>query len=272
MKKIGFVGLGNMGKGMATNLQKSGFQVLAYDVDTDKLKELKKEGIQACESAQEVTKEVDEAILTMVVNQEQTEDVIFGEKGVASAERKDITVVVMSTLNPTVIEDIEKKANEYDINIFDAPVSGSLSGAENGTLAIFASGKKSLNDTLKPYFEALGENVFELGEEIGAGQAAKLSNNLLLGIHMAGMSEAIRFAQNYDIKEDELLDIVKVSTGDSWVANNWEEVKEFNNNGTVDVIYKDLTSVMTEATQHKIFIPVSGLVLNELHNAMDKQD
>lgn len=272
MKKIGFVGLGNMGKGMATNLQKSGFQVLAYDVDTDKLKELEKEGIQACESAQEVTKEVDEAILTMVVNQEQTEDVIFGEKGVASAERKDITVVVMSTLNPTMIENIEKKAKEYDINIFDAPVSGSLSGAENGTLAIFASGKKSLNDTLKPYFEALGENVFELGEEIGAAQAAKLSNNLLLGIHMAGMSEAIRFAQNYDIKEDELLDIVKVSTGDSWVANNWEEVKEFNNNGTVDVIYKDLTSVMTEATQHKTFVPVSGLVLNELHNAMNKQD
>src|SRR5699024_3277237 len=111
-----------------------------------------------------------------------------------------------------------------------------------------------------------------LGEEIGAGQAAKLANNLVLGINMTALSEAINFGSDYGLKESDILDIVKVSTGDSWVANNWDEIKKYKTNGTVDAIYKDLTSVMTEATKHQRFVPVSGLVLNLLHKTMEKHD
>ncbi|MCY1568415.1 NAD(P)-dependent oxidoreductase [Staphylococcus pettenkoferi] len=272
MKKIGFVGLGNMGAGMAMNLQKSGFQVLAYDLDKDKIKELEKEGIQGCESIQEVTDQVDDAVITMVRNQAQTEDVIFGDKGITSSDNNEVTVVVMSTLNPTIMEDLEKKVSEYELNLLDAPVSGSLSGAEKGSLAIFSSGAQETKSQLKPYFEAMGSHIFDLGDKIGAGQAAKLANNLLLGINMVGISEAVKFGNSYGLNEEDVLDIVEVSTGNSWAANNWGEIKEYKNNGTLDAIYKDLTSVIAESTKNKTFVPVSGLVLNVLHNSMDSED
>ncbi|AQM40998.1 NAD(P)-dependent oxidoreductase [Staphylococcus cohnii] len=272
MKRIGFVGLGNMGTGMAINLQKAGYQVLAYDLNKDKIKELENEGIVGCDSIKEVVDQVDDAIITMVRNREQTESVIFGEDGVTSANKKGITVVVMSTLNPTIMSELEKDVLDAGFNIIDAPVSGSLSGADNGSLAIFASGKNELRKTLHPYFEAMGKHIFDLGEEIGAGQAAKLANNLLLGINMVGISEAVKFGDSYGLEESDILKIVEVSTGNSWAANNWGEIKEYKNNGTLDAIYKDLTSVISESTKRKTFVPVSGLVLNVLHNSMDNEN
>ncbi|WP_204179832.1 MULTISPECIES: NAD(P)-dependent oxidoreductase [unclassified Staphylococcus] len=272
MKRIGFVGLGNMGAGMAINLQKAGYQVLAYDLNKDKIKELENEGIVGCDSIKEVVDQVDDAIITMVRNREQTESVIFGEDGVTSADKKGVTVVVMSTLNPTIMSELEKDVLDAGFNIIDTPVSGSLSGADNGSLAIFASGKNELRKTLHPYFEAMGKHIFDLGEEIGAGQAAKLANNLLLGINMVGISEAVKFGDSYGLEESDILKIVEVSTGNSWAANNWGEIKEYKNNGTLDAIYKDLTSVISESTKRKTFVPVSGLVLNVLHNSMDNEN
>src|SRR5699024_10048244 len=139
------------------------------------------------------------------------ESVIFGENGVTSSSVKGKSVIVMSTLNPTIMEELENRVLEAGFSLVDAPVSGSLSGARQGSLAIFVSGKTELTQIFQPYFEAMGSNVFNLGEKIGAGQAAKLANNLILGINMAGVSEAINFGSDFGLEESDILDIVKVS-------------------------------------------------------------
>lgn len=118
---------------MAINLQKAVFQVLAYDLNKDKIKELEQAGIVGCDLVKEVVGQVDDAIITMVRNKAQTESVIFEEDGVTSAHNKGITVVVMSTLNPTIMSELEKDVLDADFNIVDAPVIGSLSGADNGS-------------------------------------------------------------------------------------------------------------------------------------------
>lgn len=267
--KIGFVGLGEMGLPMALNLQISGFQVYAYDINQGIYGELQQKGIICCDSIKEVAEHSDHAVISMVRTAAQTESVIFGEEGIVSANKPGLAIIVMSTLDPSTMKEIEEKVEEKGYYLVDAPVSGSLSGAQGATLSIMTAGKEEIVQKCMPYFQAMGKNFFNFGSQCGAAQVAKLSNNLVLGINIIGVSEALRFAGKYDLPIDEVLNLLSVSTGGSWVVNNWDEVKKYKPDATLGAINKDLTAVMKASSKNYLSLPFGELALQLLVESMD---
>jgi 3-hydroxyisobutyrate dehydrogenase len=132
-----------------------------------------------------------------------------------------MTIIVMSTLDPDTMNELGQRVeNHSDVQLIAAAVSGGATGAQDGTLSIMASGPEERVASVRPYLDAVGSNVFYYGRDPGNSQAAKLVNNLILGITMNAVAEGLKFGALYNLPQDELLDLFRVSTGDSWVARN----------------------------------------------------
>ena len=218
-KKIGFVGLGTMGLPMAVNLKKAGFEVIGYDAFKGVYEKARAAGLTMVDTLREVADQADEAIISMVRDYAQNVDVILGENGLLAAHSKGKTIIVMSTLDPESMNELGKKVEgESDFELISAAVSGGHSGAVAGTLSIMASGSQAIVEAFRPYFEAMGSNIFFYGDKPGNSQVAKLVNNMILGITMNAVAEGLKLGSHYDLPEQALFDLLKVSTGDSWVA------------------------------------------------------
>lgn len=274
-EKVGFIGLGEMGLPMAINLQKSGYQVFAYDVNQSSYEMLRQNSIVCCDSIKEVTENSDQAVISIVRNAQQTEMVIFGEQGIISAGKQGLVIIIMSTLDPLTMSQLGEQVEKTGNHLVDAPVSGAKSGAEAATLTIMASGKEYVVQKCKPYFQAMGKNIFYFGSQLGSAQAAKLANNLMLAINMVGCTEGLRFAQKYSLPLDEFLKLLSVSTGNSWVVQNWNAVKNwwenYQPNTTLDIVYKDLFAIIRECSNTHFSLPLGGLTFHLLMDAWDKK-
>src|SRR6476659_4506487 len=166
-KKIGFIGLGTMGFPMAMNLKKAGFEVIGYDAFKGTIDKATAAGITMVETLKEVAEQADEAIISMVRDHAQTVDVIFGEGGLLTAQPKNKTVIVMSTLDPDTMNELGKEVEEKsDLTLISAAVSGGASGAQAGTLSIMTSGSETIVKSFQPYFDAIGSNIFYYGSEV----------------------------------------------------------------------------------------------------------
>jgi 3-hydroxyisobutyrate dehydrogenase len=153
--------------------------------------------------------------------------------------------------------------------IVDAPVSGGVGGAETGTLAIMASGPPAALDRARPLFEILGGATFELGPDAGAGQAAKLANQVMMGAAIAGTAEAFALARGYGLEEQAVADAVLAGTGASWVLGHWPMLRElwqqYVPGNALDILVKDLTAVCAAAAGDGVELPVSALALAKLY-------
>ena len=267
-KSIGFVGLGEMGVPMALNLQKSGFQVFAYDLNQSIYEKLRQKGIICCDSIKEVAENSDEAVISMVRTANQTENVIFGEEGIVSANKQGLTIIIMSTLEPTTVKELDEKVEKMGLHLVDAPVSGGQFGAEAATLSIMTAGAEDIVQKCNRYFQAMGKNIFYFGKECGAGQSAKLANNLIVGINLTGTIEGTRFGQKYSLPKDELLKLISVSTGNSWVVDHWDEVSKWKPDGTLGALYKDLMAVIKECSKGQFSLPLAELTSSLLIGSM----
>lgn len=274
LEKVGFIGLGEMGLPMALNLQKSGYNVFAYDINKSMYPELQKKGVTCCNSIREVAENSDHAVISVVRDASQTEAVIFGENGIISAKKKNLIIIVMSTLDPYTINQLAEKVEKSDCQLVDAPISGAKSGAENATLTIMTAGPEKAIKRCQPYFKGMGKNIFYFGEQLGAGQAAKLANNLMLAINMVGCTEGLKFANKYNLPLEEFIKLLNVSTGNSWVVQNWDVVKkwweEYRPNSTLDIVYKDLFAIIRECSKTQFSLPLGGLTFHLLMNAWEK--
>ena len=274
MKNIGVIGLGEMGFPMAVNLQKAGFQVFAFDINKKIYPSLEKQGIVCCDSAKDVAQKTDKYIMSIVRDTKQTENVIFGDESIITSGRLDLTVILMSTIGINSIELLEERAKKSNIELVDAPISGAKSGAENATLTVMFAGKETLYKQCLPYFNAIGKNVYYFGAKVGAGQVAKLANNMILAINMVGVAEGLMFAKKYTLPSDELISMLKVSTGNSWVVQNWDVVakwwENYQPNTTLDIVFKDLSVVINECQGEQISLQLGALTLNLLKDAWQK--
>ena len=268
-KSIGFVGLGEMGVPMALNLQKSGFQVFAYDINKSIYEKLRQKGIICCDSIKEVAKNSDQAVISMVRTANQTENVVFGEEGIVSADRQGLTIIIMSTLEPTTVKELDERVEKIGLHLVDAPVSGGQFGAEDATLSIMTAGVEDKVQKCNQYFQAMGENILYFGKDSGAGQSAKLVNNLILGINLTGMIEGIRFGQKCSLPEDEILKLLSVSTGNSWVVNHWDVVSKWKPDSTLGALHKDLMAVIKECSKEQFSLPLGELTSNLLIDSMN---
>ena len=271
-KKIGFVGLGAMGFPMAVNIKKAGFEVIGYDAFKGVYEKANGAGIKMAETLKEVAEQADEAIISMVRDYEQNVDIIFGEDGLLSAQPKDKTIIVMSTLDPDTMNELGKKVDEEsELKIISASVSGGVSGAQAGTLSIMTSGSEAIVDNFKGYFDAIGSHTFYYGNKPGNSEAAKLINNMILGININAVAEGLKLANKYDLPEEEILNLLQVSTGDSWVVRNWNDISDWTADTSLGVLITDLKASYNEGLKHNVTLPFNALSSTQLFDSMGKE-
>lgn len=259
-KKIGFVGLGTMGLPMAVNLNKAGFEVIGYDAFEGSREKAKAAGIKVAATLKEVAEQADDAIVSMVRDYAQNVEIILGDGGLLSAKSKALTIIVMSTLDPDSMNELGQQVEAAaDVKLIAAAVSGGATGAEAGTLSIMASGPEDRVEAARLYFDAVGSNTFYYGAKPGNSQAAKLVNNLVLGIIMNGVAEGLKFGAHYNLPQEELLNLFKVSTGDSWVARNWDSVSKWTEDTALAVLLKDLKAAQLKGLEKGITMPFNAL-------------
>jgi len=171
-------------------------------------------------------------------------------------------VAVMSTISPVDAVEMATLAGEKGIGFMDAPVSGARQRAESGELTVMVGGQKSLYDRFLPVFEILGQNVFHVGD-VGAGQYAKLINNMLLLVNMCAAHEAVSLTEAAGMDPQAVFDLVRVSTGQSWVVDNCETVagwkENYRSGETLDLIYKDIDITLTLGEKKKVPLYLSAL-------------
>jgi len=192
MAKLGFIGLGIMGKPMAGHLLDAGNTVHVYDVISGSVKELVSRGAVACSSGKEVAQKSD-IIFIMVPDTPDVEAALWGKDGVAEGVRSNSIVVDMSSISPIATKEFAKKLNAMGVKMLDAPVSGGQVGAEKATLSIMVGGQPEVFEQVKPYFELMGKNIVRIGGN-GDGQTCKVANQIVVALTIEAASEALLFA------------------------------------------------------------------------------
>ncbi|QNO15891.1 NAD(P)-dependent oxidoreductase [Alkalicella caledoniensis] len=240
--RIGFIGLGAMGKGMATNLVKSVNQLVVYDINIAVVNELKELGAEVAKSPKDLAEKVD-VIMTSLPNSQIVQMTMLGENGVLEGAKPGSVIVDFSSITPKTIQHIAREANKKDIEVLDAPVSGGQIGAEKGTLTIMVGGKEEVLNKILPLLNCVGTSIKHVGD-VGAGDTIKLVNNLLLGVNMAAVSEALTLGVKAGLKPEILYDVISQSSGNSYALKaKYEKFiakGNFEPGFMIDLQYKDL--------------------------------
>jgi len=214
MKKIGFIGLGNMGEPMAANLVKAGFDVIGFDLIEEAKKKAERNGIHIAEDAVSASENVD-ALISMLPASEHVESLYLGENGLLSKLDKAVLIIDCSTIAPDSAIKVANQAKDLDLSMVDAPVSGGVVGAQESTLTFIVGGAENNVERARPLLEKMGSNIFHAGNS-GAGQVAKVCNNMLLAIHMCGTAEAIALGVKNGLDASILSEIMRKSSGGNW--------------------------------------------------------
>ena len=204
-------GLGSMGFGIAQSLIKARHTVYGYDVTDEPVDRLVKAGGQKARFA-DIASSVD-VVVVVVLNAEQTEDVLFGEDGVVASLEAGAAIISSATVSPDFARQMESRCQAKGIHYLDAPISGGSIKAASGALSVMASGTPQAFAQARPALDAISEKVFELGAEAGAGSAMKVVNQMLAGVHIASMAEAITFGMTQGVAPDEFLEVISQCAG-----------------------------------------------------------
>jgi 3-hydroxyisobutyrate dehydrogenase len=205
-KKIGWIGLGNMGIPMSQQLIKAGYPVTVYNRSKEKEASLKATGVAIASSPNELIQQTD-IVFIMVSNDEAISEIFNGDSGLLSAKTTGKIIINMSTVSPGISKQMAALCREQGNDYLDAPVSGSVKQAQEGQLVIMAGGLPETFERVKPLLEVLGKLAILVGDT-GAGNSAKLAINTLLGFHAQGLAETVLFAQQNNIKTEDMLTII----------------------------------------------------------------
>lgn len=275
MAIITFIGLGNMGGPMASNLVKAGHDVTVFDLSKDAVAELVSEGAKSADTAHEAAKGA-ECVITMLPAGQHVEAVYLGDDGLLANLPAGTLVIDSSTIAPETARGVAEVAREKDIPFLDAPVSGGVGGAKAGTLTFICGGAEEAFAKAKPILEPMAKNIFHAGDH-GSGQVAKICNNMLLAILMAGTSEALALGVKNGLDPAVLSEIMKQSSGGNWalnVYNPWPGVmdgvpasRDYEGGFLVNLMSKDLGLAFDNAVKNQASIPMGSLARNlfQLH-------
>ncbi|WP_298632904.1 3-hydroxyisobutyrate dehydrogenase [uncultured Umboniibacter sp.] len=224
--KVLFIGIGNMGLPMAINLHKSGQQVVAVDMSKELLESAANQGLETASSALAALDGCD-AIITMLPSDAAVQSVYL-DSGLLESLAKDTLVIDCSTISAEAAKNLHSAGDALGVSVVDAPVSGGTAGAKAGTLSFICGGNEDALKRATPLLQVMGANVFHAGAA-GAGQIAKIANNMLLAVLMTGTSEALSFGVDNGLDPAVLSEIMKASSGNSWVLekyNPWPGVMD----------------------------------------------
>lgn len=218
MKKIGFIGVGIMGKSMVRNLMKAGYEVSIYTRTKSKVEDVIGEGAVWCDSVAECVRG-QEVVITIVGYPKDVEEVYFGDKGIIANAEKGAYIIDMTTTSPKLAVRIYEEASKAGLHAIDAPVTGGDSGAKAGTLTILAGGEKADFDACLPVFEAMGKNINYEGKA-GNGQHTKMCNQIAIAGTLAGACEAFVYAKNVGLDVDTCFQSISTGAAGSAQMNN----------------------------------------------------
>ncbi len=218
MHSIGFIGIGNMGLPMLANLLKAGYPVTGFDVRPEAVAAAVGRGAVAAGSAAEVAARVD-VVITMLPNSPDVEAAYLGPKGVLEGARPGLVCIDMSTIDPAVTRRVGERLAAAGVRLLDAPVSGAVPRAVEGTLTIMVGGEAGLAEAMRPVLAAMGRNVIHVGP-LGAGEVAKICNNLIAGVSMIAVAEAFTLGMRAGVDPRVLHDVISKSSGNCWALEH----------------------------------------------------
>jgi 3-hydroxyisobutyrate dehydrogenase len=278
MARIGFIGLGNMGLPMATNLVKAGHEVAGFDVVKPLIGKLAAIGGLATEAISAACHGAD-TIITMLPASEHVGDVYCASGGVIDSAGDGVLLIDSSTIDVATAREVAARAAEKGVAMVDAPVSGGVAGARAGTLTFMVGGPEAAFDRARPILEAMGKAIVHAGGS-GNGQAAKICNNMILGVSMIAVSEAFLLAEKLGLDAQRLFDIASKSSGQCWSMTSYCPVpglvptspanRDYQAGFTAAMMLKDLRLAQDAARTAKAAAPL-GAAAAELYGSFAGQ-
>lgn len=271
MKRIGFIGLGLMGGGMSMNLLRAGFPLTVWNRTPSKMKPLLDASAEGAGSPREVAERSD-VVVDIVTDSPDVEEVLLGPEGVIHGARPGTVVVDMSTISPSVTRRIAEELGKKGVRMLDAPVSGGDVGAREGTLSIMVGGDEEVYEECLPVFQAMGRTITHVGGN-GMGQTVKLVNQILVGMNMLGVAEALMFARKSGVDLEKCLAAVSGGAAGSWqLTNNGAKLLrgDLEPGFKVKDYIKDLRLIMEAAADAEM--PLMGTsVVQQMFRSLDAE-
>ncbi len=265
---IGFIGLGIMGRPMARNLLKAGYQLVVHSRSRPPVDELASAGAQAANSAREVAGKCD-VLITMLPNSPDVELVALGKDGIAEGARSGLIYVDMSTISPIVSQKVGKALGAKGVRMLDAPVSGGEKGAVDGVLSIMVGGDRAVFDAVLPIFQAMGKTITLLGP-LGSGGFTKLANQIIVAVNLTALGEALTLAKKAGLDRELTLTALAGGLAGSKCLDQKKPnylAGSYKPGFKIDLHYKDLGLIMESARELGVPLPATAVV-QELFSAL----
>lgn len=258
--RVGVVGLGAMGLGMARSLRTAGYDVGVHDLRADVAAAFARDGGTAFAACGELAAAVD-VLVGVVVNAAQVESVLFGADGAAGRLRPGAVFVMCSTVDPSWSAELEGRLAEKGVLYLDAPISGGAVRAAAGELTMMTSGSAAAYSVADPVLEAMSSTVYRLGERAGLGSKVKIVNQLLAGVHIAAAAEAMALGIKAGVPAEALYEVITHSAGNSWMFENRMAhvvAGDYTPLSAVDIFVKDLGLVLDSARPERFPLPLAA--------------
>ena len=262
MKKIGFIGLGIMGKPMAANLLKAGYPLVVYDLDAGRVASLAAAGAGTGASSKDVA-EKSEIIITMLPNSPHVKEAVLGKDGVIDGAKPGAILVDMSSIAPLASREISDKLKAKGVSMIDAPVSGGEPKAKEGTLAIMAGGPQAVFDEVEPVLKVMGATVTRVGD-IGSGNTVKLANQIIVALNIAAMSEAMVLATKAGVDPEVVYKAIRGGLAGSTVLDAKMPLVlkgQFQPGFRIELHIKDMMNALDTAHEMGVPLPLSSLIM-----------
>lgn len=264
MAQIAVIGLGSMGYGMATSILDAGHTVFGFDVAQSQVDRFREAG-GADGTLAEVAGDLD-TVVVVVLNAAQTETVLFGADGIVPSLRDGAVVIACATVPPDFARSMASRCADHGVHYLDAPISGGSLKAASGQLTIMASGTAAAFRAARPALDAMSETVFELGDSAGSGSAMKAVNQLLAGVHIATMAEALTFGMTQGVEPDQFLEVISKCAGSSWMLENRAPhivAGDYTPHSQVNIWPKDLGIALDIARAAGFSAPITAAALQQ---------
>lgn len=264
MSRIAVFGLGAMGYGIASSILRAGHTTFGFDVVQAQMDRFHAEGGAAGELT-DVANTLD-AVAVVVLNAAQTETVLFGDNGIVPQLKDGAVVLACATVPPDFAREMEARCAAHGVLYLDAPISGGAAKAASGRLSVMASGTDAAFAAAKPVLDATAETVFTLGDSAGAGSAMKTVNQLLAGVHIATMAEALTFGMTQGVSPDKFVEVISKCAGSSWMLENRAPhivAGDYTPLSAVNIWPKDLGIVLDIAKSAQFSAPITAAALQQ---------
>ena len=266
IKNILVVGLGSMGFGIAQSLIRAGYSVYGQDKNLKQQKRLIEEGGYD----KNIPFNDLQAVIIVVLNEKQTREIIFGQNGISEKLKKNSLIMVCTTVAPDFAKEMASSCNDKGLLYLDAPISGGSKKSAEGKLSYMISGSPKAFEVAKPILDCTSEKVFEFGEHVGSGSAMKAVNQMLAGVHIAAMAEAITFGITQGIDPKRFLEVISKCAGTSWMLENRTPHiidNDYSPKSSINIWPKDLGIVLDIAKNSNFSAPLTAAALQQFISA-----